>query len=364
MSASLLLVLAQVASAAPQAADHVVRLEIVEGHGASSGDTTVTYRSGSLMRTDSTLYGSAGETTYADLASGLRVSVSRDEAGIVQSVGIGRFSPGSFDQPRRIPTGRRDRALGENCAIWRLMADNQDSGTEICETADGVLLWEDFWYPHGNRTVRYRRATSVERRPVRREELLPPRNLLSLAMAAPAPAAAPAETDSPDYEEEMVGSDPADGSYVRRRHGRFFSDEWRVRGEHSWLVSNGAISVNYGEDETGRPLYLQIDRPGRWPWIRRMTIPPRWEPVAGRVPEEVLGETCVWQDNLAFRSTQQDYECRIADGIALKTEVGGHWGPLQHFTARRLSRHPLRDEDFAPPARALDWATWGITPAP
>ena len=39
---------------------------------------------------------------------------------------------------------------------------------------------------------------------------------------------------APDYEVEMVGGDPADGSYVVRRHGRFYSQERREPGERWW----------------------------------------------------------------------------------------------------------------------------------
>lgn len=361
MSAAVLALLFQLASfAPPQATDYVVHLEIVPGHDASSGDRRIVYRAGSLIRTDWTLYQDSTGSTYVDLARGLSVSASRNREGVLTGVTIHPSADlSSGRRQRRLPTGRHDRVLGESCTIWRILEENAGSGSEICETADGILLWRAFWYPPGNRTVMYERATAVERRSVRREELLPPRTLLALAAEPPATGAA--GMAGPDYEVEMAGEDRADGSYVLRSHGSFFSQERRERGEHSFYVSNRAVRVSYSETDAGRPLSLEINRVGTRPFDALVA---RWERVPGRAPERVLGETCTWQDNMAIRSDEQNYECRTADGIALKTETGGHWGPVRHFTARRLSRRPLADADFAPPARALDWAAWGITPAP
>jgi hypothetical protein len=359
MAVAALVMLFQLAGfAPPQAADHVVRHEIVAGHGASSGDRSIVYRSGSLIRIDSTMYGGPMGTSYTDLARGLVVSSQRDRAGVVQAVAIGR----SFERPRRLPpTGRQDRALGESCAIRRLTDERMGSNSEICETSDGILLWYAFWYPHSaDRIVMYMRATAVERRPVHPEEVLPPRDLLALGLTPPpATAAAPSE---PDHEVEMVGDEPADGSYVQRRHGRFFSNARQTPGERTLYIGNGAITVDFKEDEAGRPLSLTIARVESGAFDRRAA---RWERVSRRRPERLLGETCTWQEDAAVRSTDRHYYCRTGDGIVLKTEAWYHWtGRTQRFTARRLSRQPLRDADFAVPPRALDWANWGITPVP
>ena len=231
MSAAALVLLLQLASyASPQAVDHVVHLEIVGRHGASSGDRSIFYRSGSLIRIDSSSYGRTTESNYIDLARGLTVSALRDRDGGLQRVTIRR----PFDRPRRLPpTGRQDRALGEGCTIWRLTDERMGGNTEICETADGILLWQAFWYPHSaDRTVMYRRATAVERRPVRPEEILPPRNLLARVLAEPS-SGTPVTEPKPDHEVEMVGDDPQDGSYVLRHHGRFFSNARRTPDERS-----------------------------------------------------------------------------------------------------------------------------------
>jgi hypothetical protein len=357
LAASLVL-LFQLDSLAPsRAADHVVQLEVVEGRG-SAGDRSIVYRSGNLIRSDSTQYGRSTWNTYTDLARGLVVSSARDSNGDLERVGIDR----ALALPRRLPpTGRRDRALGESCTVWRLTQENRDTGTEICETDDGILLWEAFWYPRPtDRTVMYRRATAVERRAVRPAELLPPRDLLALALTPP--PATPAAATEPDYEVEMAGEDPAEGHYVLRRHGRFFSNVRQASGERVQYVGNGAVTVEFREDEAARPLSLSIQRAGSGPFDR---IIARWERVPGRRPERLLGETCTWQENVAIQSMDWDHECRTADGITLKTESWSHWTQrTRRFTARRVSRRPLSETDFAPPARALDWAHWGLTPVP
>lgn len=360
MSVAPLALLVQLASFAPsQAADLVVHFEIVEGHGASSGDRSTIYRSGSLIHTDWTLYGNTTGSSYFDRALGLAVYASRNRDGAL--VGVSVRIGQSVSQPRRLATGRHDRTLGEDCTILRLIEENRMSGTEICETADGIPLWEAFWYPHSNdRTVMYKRATTIERRPVRPEEVLPPRDLLALAFATVTPVRA--GTAGADYEVEMVGDDPADDSYVIRRHGQFFSEARRTPRERSLRVSNGTILVNYEENETGQPRSLEISRTGEHPFAESV---PRWDRLPGRPRAQLLGETCTWQEDAAMQSTDQNYYCRTADNIVLKTETLFHWtGRTQRFTARRVSRRPLQDADFAPPARILDWAYWGITPAP
>jgi len=336
MSTALLALLLQMSIfAPPSAVDHVVHLEKLDQNGVPDG-RTVLYRSGPHIRTE-WIASLRGEINYTDLASGLVVSALRNGEGVVQRVTIGR----SFDRPRRLPpTGRQGGALGESCTIFRLLQERRGTGSEICETADGILLWQTFWYPRSNdRTHMYMRATALE------------------------PAAAPAaDAAQADYEVELVAADPADGSYVLRRHGRFSSNARRNGGERSLRVSNGTVSVSYSEDEAGRPLSLEIVRAGYDRLERRGA---RWERVPERATEQLLGETCTWQENVAIQSNDRHYECRIADGISLKTESWFHWtgGPWR-FTARSLSRRPLSDEDFALPVRALDWAHWGITPAP
>lgn len=358
MPGPVFLMLLQVAAQTPPATDYVVHGEIVPDHGASSGDRRIVYRSGNLMRTEWTLYRDRSGTTYVDFARRLSLEVLRDREGTPTRVTIQSSARLSADARRRA-TGRRDRALGEDCAVWRVFEENSASGREICETVDGIMLWNAFWYPPGNRTVFYERATAIERRAVRPEEVLPSATLFALALEPPPPRGT--DGASSDFEVEMVGARRTDGSYVQRRHAGFSSRESRELGLHSIETDNGAIRVSYSETEAGLPVSMQIIRSASGPRRGRVF---QWENVPGRAPERLLGETCIWQENVAIRGTDQFYECRTADGIPLKTEANFEWTGLRRFTARRLSRRPLADADFAPPARALDWATWGITPAP
>ncbi|HTU13175.1 MAG TPA: hypothetical protein VMG08_19965 [Allosphingosinicella sp.] len=364
MSATAVVLLLQLAShVPPRAVDHVSRIEVVTDYGASSGDRSIVYRSGQHVRVDGMQYGRIRGSSYRDLARGLVVSTAVDADGALLTVTI---AP-PYNQSRRLPpTGRRDRVIGEECAIRRVADERMGSNYELCETEDGIPLSYAFWYPRdGDRIVMYERATAVERRPVRPEEVLPPRDLLARVSAAPASAAAPAAQAVPDHEVEMVADDPADGSYVQRHHGRHFSERRSSPEGRSLRTGNGALSFSYREDPAGRPLSLEITRGGATRLDRRIRLELRWEPVLGRPPEHVLGETCTWQDNAAVRSTDRHHYCRTADGITLKTEAWFHWtGHTQRFTARRLSRAPLRDEDFALPGHVLQWGHWGITPAP
>jgi hypothetical protein len=352
-----IVLLVQLANFAPSPAPEglVVHFEFAEGLDAASSGRSIVYRSGSLIHTDSTIYGDRTASEYVDRARGRFVTASRDRNGALLRVSV--WIDQSASQARRIPTGRHDRALGEDCTIWRLM-DPAGLDTEICETADGIPLWEAFWYPRpDDRTVMYQRAIAIERRSVGPAELLPPRNLLALALALAPLSPVQTVAAEPDYEVEMVADDPADGTYVTRRHGRFSSIARHMPGQRSLQVSNGTISVFYEENETGQPRSLEIRRRGE----RR---PSRWVPVAGRPVAYVLGETCTWQEDAAFGSTDPTQYCRTADGIPLKRETYHEWtGHTERFTAHHVSRGLLNDADFAPPARILDWAFWGISPA-
>src|SRR6476469_6516064 len=103
MPAAVLALLFQLATyAPPQAVDHVVHLEIVQGHGSSSRDRGVFYRSGSHVRSEWSMFRSR-ESEYTDLASGRVVAVMRDGNGVVQQVAIG---PTLFRTSRLPPTRR------------------------------------------------------------------------------------------------------------------------------------------------------------------------------------------------------------------------------------------------------------------
>src|SRR5688572_24959173 len=122
MSVAPLVLLVQLANFAPSppAVDLVVHYEIVAGHGASSGDRSTVYRSGSLSRTDGTLYRNSTWSSYFDRARGLVVSASRSPDGTLLGMSV-RIDQSVRQPQRRLPTGRHDRALGEDCTIWRLI---------------------------------------------------------------------------------------------------------------------------------------------------------------------------------------------------------------------------------------------------
>lgn len=343
------------ADAAPFAVDHVVVMEVRESAGIGSGDNRRTImRTGQWARVES-VYADRTETLYADLGTGTSYLIVRDRAGVVQRLKVERYSEDdAFDLRRRAPTGRRDSALGQACDIWTITG--QYFNEESCETADGIQLSARFPSSGGGQDIFAARAISVERRAVRPEEVRPPRDFFRLA-----PWPVLAENGQAGYEVRLVSTTRGSArEQVRRRQGGSGSGyRDSDNGTRDFGASSPISHYFYKTEADGRPLTLEVERWSASRFRREARLAEQWERLGGRPTRTVLGERCTWQEDRAFLSTDQHYECRTGDGIALALEDHWDWDSVvDRWTASSLRRRPLSGADFSPPAPAVDWATW------
>lgn len=340
-----------------QSVDHVVVMDERRGDCSNCPlhRRTIT-RSGSWVK-DERIESDGVSTIYSDFASGTSFTLYRSRAGVPETLMVERnFDPGGSYGVRRHATGRRESALGEPCEIWTLTTTLLQMEQESCETADGILLWGR----HIGRVSPV--AVSVERRPVRPEEVRPPADLFALVQwprLEPAPAAAPR-----GYEVVLTSRSRGDErTTILRNQGNFSSTRQEGRrgeGVHYW-AGGGAASYSYQVDSRGRAKRLEVGLPRLRGWGGGAA---RREAVPGRAPVRLLGERCTWQDETSISSTDTSYECRTADGVPLMLEYRWHWdtATIDIYRARSLVRRPLTEADLAPPPEARDWATWGVTP--
>lgn len=341
----------------PTAADHVVTMERTPRQSLPRGvGRTVVHRSGTLLREDVT-YRSGVTRAYVNLARNTSVVLGLDDEG--RTVGFAISANGLSPIPgyrRLAPTGRRDREGGKDCGISRMVMNIMPSGYEVCETADGIQLWRATWYPAGGSTRMESRATTIERRPVLPAEVLPPRDLLALTGRVASRGA----TGEADYEVHLTAQSDESYRLVLRRRGGLRAREWWSPNESRWLdVTGDAAALRFAETKRGQPLMLSLNLQ------ERPQSTDRWEVAGNRQPEQLLGETCIWLRDRMPPNEDGQSECRTRDGIPLMTETRSHnGGMVTRSVARSFSRRTPDLAHFTPPARALDWGTWGITPAP
>ncbi len=350
-----------------QAVDHVAVVEQAAMHGYLARRREI-IRSGTWLREARFAPDERG-TSYSDFASGATFRIGLNPLGAVLSVSASRHRPGGYYfQTRRTATGRRDTALGEDCAIWSLVrigdAEGEGIEVQVCETADGIQLWRRALSRRNGTLLSEERATSFERRPVRPEEVRPPADLFALA-PWPRGAAVPAP-DVPGYEVRLTSrSRGAVQEQILRRHGPLWSGQRDSDGGTRQYWARDAVSrFSYSAEPDGRPLELAVSRLGPGPRLVELG-PPRWQRVGGRAPRTVLRERCTWQEDASVRSTDIHYTCRTADEIPLMLEDDWHWDSVTDiWVARSLVRRAWAPGDFAPPAAATDWASWGVAPPP
>jgi len=354
-----------------RAADHeaVVLYSEITGGGVEKRLSLV--RSGRWLRESDGV-----SVNHADFGSGTSVRYERDEAGQYRQMTIGRVATTDPDSRyRREPTGRRDRALGEDCAIWRLVRvgdTDRDPLDELsCETRDGIQLWTRTVSTRAGLVITQTRTLSFRRRTVRSAEVRPPADLLrwaywrDLAPLGTAPAQPRAQFDY-DLRLADAANQGAVKWRIMRRRGPWTYQESVQWAAHRRYVAldNRRIVLSYEAEAGGRPVSLAITRLSPEQVLanddtaHRRIVPPE--------SEQVIGEACLWSDNVSHGGvvviSGSNRECLTADGLPLRV-TSHHRVWHANLTATALSRASPPLAAMMPPDEAFDWARWGIRPA-
>jgi hypothetical protein len=362
---------AQVAAdpAAVHVADHEAVVISYRNNHQERDVTRTLVRSGRWLRE-----GIASGGTHSDFESGTSVTYDRDEAGRYRYIAIGRTATNdSYSRYRRERTGGRDRALGEDCEIWRQVRVNSEPyGPEVlsCETHDGIRLWTRTQGMDIRHTiVAETRTLSFRRRPVAPSEVLPPADLLRWAYwfnlpplsGTPPPPRAPL-----DYELRLGAGDDygSERSRIMRRRGPWtYLEQVRGDGNRAVTIDNRIVALTYEAEADGRPIRLTLQR---MPAIQlRNNESASYVRVDPPASERVLGETCFWseRDLGAGTFTSGSHRlCLTADGLPLRI-FERHRVLMANLTATALTRERPPFAAMMPPREAFDWSRWGIRPA-
>ena len=358
-------------TAPPAAVDHVAIVHISRDHGQPDEDQRV-MRSGSWIRTEAA--GSVGQVqttvTHSDLSSGNSITWSRDANGGYRALTINRHSTAdTYDLRYRTRTGQRDRALGEACEVWRTR--NVDPAHSYydhltCETSDGIELWSRNVLSNGTELSGSTRTVELQRRPVARQEVLPPRDVLrwSYWRGERREAGPQTGTDRQPQHYE-VRMEPVGGRghpwLVNRRRG-----DWRYResidanGQLYVEVDNGLVQIYYRAEAEGRPVSLMVSR--AQPGQVGLNDLSAFAPTQPRRSERILGEECFWSgpsgaQGIDFTSGGL-HACITSDALALRTIEGDR--AIASYVATGIDRGRQPASALMPPAAAFDWRNWGV----
>jgi hypothetical protein len=171
-----------------------------------------------------------GDWTRVDRIEGTyRSAVSYSANGVVgvhdyRSASLATFTRGGTDlsyrdhRPRN--TGERRSHLGETCMVWEVSRPGKDTPSDSglfhlsCVTDDGIELWQRSLY--GSKVITSAEATRVERRPVTRDEVKPPRSLLMLDWwDQDAPTSGASAVPGSETIMELSGQPPDAGKSIR-----------------------------------------------------------------------------------------------------------------------------------------------------
>lgn len=351
------------------AADHEAVVLSTDAVGRESSYAIV--RSGSWLREGSAAPGRAA-VVHSDFAAAISVTYLRDDSGHYDVLSIARHpSSETYSLYRRARTGERDRALGEDCEVWSTTRIGERDGEGVnhlsCDTADGIQLWSRAVGFRTGYVVAQSRTLSFRRRPVRPEEVRPPRDLLRWSYwrnLAAAGDVAP-ERRVPDHELRLASRHGAnmEGSRIMRRRGAWsYSEDTERAGERRIQIANRVISIGYGAEADGRPVRLEIHRlpPDQ---VQHGDSPSyvRIEPASS---ERVIGETCFWSRQGSAGggivvTSGEHRDCVTADGLPLRI-FSYHRGGGADLIAISLVRRAPPLSAFMPPAEAFNWARWGV----
>lgn len=338
-----------------RAVDHVVRMEGDRYCADCDPYRLTVVRSGPWVRQEGVSY-NLHQIHHSDFESRTSFSIARDRSDRFEWLDVQRPNPAEARYwLRRTPTGRHVTRLGEPCEIWSMTAPHRDR--DSCETEDGVQLWNR--QLSEGRPVNFAVALSVERRPVRPEEVRPPADFFSLMPSLAAAAIDEAAAFEVQYEFGR-GRNRVDELF--RRSGRqFFSRRRSDDGAVEYRGSDGQLGFSYDVGADGRPIRFHV-------WSidedRRDSPTETWAPVPGRRWRLLYGERCRWQQLVEDERVDEPYQCRTESGIPLMIETRPADRVPIVYRARSLRRGRLEATAFAIPAAATDWAVWGVQPSP
>lgn len=324
-------------------------------------------RSGRWLREGSDL-----AAVHSDFESGTSITYARDGSGGYRYVSIGRTATtDSYSRYRRERTGGRDRALGEDCEIWRLVRVNSEPyGAEVlsCDTHDGIQLWTRTQNMDTHQLIFETRTLSFRRRRVAQSEALPPADLLRWAdwRDLPPPSGAPPPSAPLEYDLRLAeaGDTGGERSRIMRRRGPWtYLEQVRQDTNRSVTLDNRIVILSYEAEADGRPIRLVLRRlPADRLQVMEGAAYVRVDPPAS---ERVIGETCFWSERdlgHGVVTSGSHRLCLTADGLPLRIS-SHHRVTIADLTATALTRGPPPLAALMPPREAFDWARWGIRPA-
>jgi hypothetical protein len=299
---------------------------------------------------------------YTDSQSGAAITWYRahDDSREVLSAHVER--PGSaYQSVSYAMTDRSDHLLGERCTVWEGEFRNtgmpRQRSYETCVTSDGLILWQRFHHRDGAVREVFR-LTSLDRRTVRADEIMPPRRIFQPETWRDAAPRTPSEDD---LEIELVSSPnderqpEPDTETVRAGGGWIYTHTVDGDRSNAWRIEAPTLRLHYTEaDENsgGRRLML---------WRAPADFFERSEyagPIEPPREDEILGRRCQWFNTMIV-SHRSLTACRTDDGLVLaRREVcDGARGGVCHFDVRAtaISRGPLAESAMALPAQAFNW---------
>jgi hypothetical protein len=341
--------------------DHVVTYAAWRGWGPKGGDRVVLFRHAALIRTETDYIGSkrAGEAThgtaFSNLAAAAALEVGRDRDGSLLAVS---FSRGGLDD---IPIYRHSIAAtdasetiaGERCTVWLARPEtNEGVSQSACITRDGVVLRETVLFRDGS-VMNERRATKVERRRVRPEEVSPPADALRWAAWAAAASEASSGGDASNYELTLVAmKEGKPFTEIMRKAGDYYSEEERTDSAvRSLGFSSSAATLSYN-NRTHPKLTISRSKASTRTGVYESA--PLTKPA-----ETVIGERCTWYDAAANVADYGRLECRSADHLPLIRNEYFRGRLRVSWLATKLSRGRTSPESVKPPAWLLNWTFWG-----